>query len=124
MSKIEHFCRKVTNLASCCDLEFLKPKKAIGREGCVKEAAAGQDTLRRFEIETVLASNLYSVLFGQYERHFMLLTVYDPDIAVFAERRLHDGNANAVNSGIAVGDNETIEYHCFVSKAYGKDAAE
>ena len=23
----------------------------------------------------------------------MLLTIYDPDIAVLAERRLHDGNA-------------------------------
>ena len=124
MSKIEHFCRKVTNLASCCDLEFLKPKKAIGREGCVKEAAAGQDTLRRFEIETVLASDLYPVLLGQYERHFMLLTIYDPDIAVLAERCLHDGNANAVNGSIASGDNKAIEYHCFVSKPYGEDAAE
>ncbi len=105
MSKIEHFCRKVTNLASCCDLEFLKPKKAIGREGCVKEAAAGQDTLRRFEIETVLASDLYPVLLGQYERHFTLLTVYDPDIAVLAERRLCGGNADAINVRVVFGDN-------------------
>ena len=101
----------------------LKPKKTIGREGCVKEAAAGQDTLRRFEIETVLASNLYPVLLGQYERHFMFSTVYDPDIAVLAERRLHDGNANAINGGIVGSDNKTIEYHSFVSEPYGKDAA-
>lgn len=38
----------------------------------------------------------------------MLLTVYDPDIAVLAERRLHDGNANAINGGITNGDNEAI----------------
>ena len=103
---------------------LLKPKKTIGREGGLKEAAAGQDSLRRFEIETVLVSNLYSVLLWQYERHFMLLTIYDPYIAVLAERRLHNGNANAINGGIAGGDNEAIEYHCFVSETYGEDAAE
>ena len=54
----------------------------------------------------------------------MLLTVYDPDIAVLAERRLHDGNANAINGGIAGGDNKAIEYHRFVSETYGEDAAE
>lgn len=105
MSKIEHFCRKVTNLASCCDLEFLKPKKAIGREGCVKEAAAGQDTLRGFEIETISAANLYLVLPRQYKCPFTLLTVYDPDIAVLAERRLCDGNADAINGRVVPGDN-------------------
>lgn len=103
---------------------LLKPKKTIGREGCVKEATAGQDTFGRFEIETVLASDFYSVLLGQYERHFMLLTIYDPDIAVLAERRLHDGNAKAINGGIAGGDNEMIDCHSFVSETYGKDAAE
>ena len=54
----------------------------------------------------------------------MLLTVYDPDIAVLAEQRLHDGNANAINGGIAGGDNKAIEYHRFVSETYGEDAAE
>lgn len=79
---------------------------------------------RGFEIETVLASDFYSVLLGQYKRHFMLLTIYDPDIAVLAEQRLHDGNANAINGGIAGGDNKAIEYHCFASETYGEDAAE
>ena len=47
---------------------------------------------RGFEIETISAANLYLVLPRQYKCPFTLLTVYDPDIAVLAERRLCDGN--------------------------------
>ena len=35
----------------------------------------------------------------------MILIVYDPDIAVFAERCLHDGDASAINSSIVSSDN-------------------
>lgn len=83
----------------------LKPEKAIGRKGCVKEATSGPDTLRRFEIEMISAVNLYLVLPGQYKCPFTLLTVYDPDIAVLAERRLCDGNAGAINGRVVPGDN-------------------
>ena len=51
------------------------------------------------------AANLYLVLPGQYKCPFTLLPVYDPDIAVLAERRLCDGNAGAINGRVVPGDN-------------------
>ena len=60
---------------------------------------------RGFEIETISAANLYLVLPRQYKCPFTLLTVYDPDIAVLAERRLCDGNAGAMNGRVVPGDN-------------------
>ena len=60
---------------------------------------------RGFEIETISAADLYLVLPGQYKCPFTLLTVYDPDIAVLAERRLCDGNADAINVRVVPGDN-------------------
>ena len=89
---------------------FLKPKKAIGRERFVYEAAAGLYLCRRFmcrgfEIETISAANRYLVLPGQYKCPFSLLTVYDPDITVLAKRRLCDGNADAINGRVVPGDN-------------------
>ena len=60
---------------------------------------------RGFEIETILAANLYLVLPGQYKCPFTLLTVYDPDIAVLAERHLCDGNAGTINGRVVPGDN-------------------
>ena len=43
---------------------FLKSKKAIGRERCVKEAAANGDTFRSFEIEAIAAPDFHLVLLG------------------------------------------------------------
>ena len=43
---------------------FLKPKKAIGREGCVKDTAADGDTFRCFEIEAILMPDFHLVLLG------------------------------------------------------------
>ena len=54
----------------------------------------------------------------------MILIVYDPDIAVFAERCLHDGDASAINSSIVSSGNKVILRHCLISKPYDKDPAE
>ena len=54
----------------------------------------------------------------------MILIVYDPDIAVFAERCLHDGDASAINSSIVSSGNKVILRHCLISKPYDKDLEE
>ena len=54
----------------------------------------------------------------------MILIVYDPDIAVFAERCLHDGDTSAINSSIVSSGNKVILRHCLISKPYDKDPAE
>lgn len=54
----------------------------------------------------------------------MLLIVYDPDIPVLAERRLHDGSANAIHDNVAGSGYEAIERHGFTSRSCGENAAE
>ena len=60
---------------------------------------------RGFEIEMISAANLYLVLPRQYKCPFKLLTVYDSDITILAERRLCDGNAGTINARVVPGDN-------------------